>query len=120
MVQGVLMKDNGQRIGGDEQEKKSTEREQQELSHENQSIGQATVGVQAQQSQGHENQTDNQSSKPRETKHIQRGTHRSRSPRAHVQSQPESQQKISQPQPNIRLWSSLCLHQQANPNKSAT
>ena len=95
MVQGVLMKENGQHLHGDEQEKKLTE---QQESHENQSIGQVVADAPAQQSQVHENQAASQLNKPRETKQIQRGTHRSRGTRAQSQRQPDQQQKIPQPQ----------------------
>ncbi len=92
------MKENGQRLHVDEQEKKSTEHEQHQVSHDNESVGQIKVEIQAHEAKapGHEHQPNNQSSKPREAKHNQRGTNRSRGARANGSRQSEHQQKILQ------------------------
>lgn len=95
MVQGVLMKDNGQHFHSDEHEKQAVENAQQEVSPESQSLGQEAPGVHV---PGQENPPVSQSSKPREARHGQRTTNRSRGTRVQAQRQTEQQQKITQPQ----------------------
>jgi transcription termination factor Rho len=95
MVQGVLMKDNGQHLRPDELENKTTESEAQAGSHETQSIGQNVTEAQGEYSQ-RQDQVVDQQAKVREPKQMSRGNHRARGLRVQNQRQTDVQQKIAQ------------------------
>jgi transcription termination factor Rho len=99
MVQGVLMKDNGQHLQQDELEKKSTESTSQEVSQETQSIGQGEAKSLDQQKQGINDHAAHQEESERLIKPAPRNNQRTRVQRSHnPRQQQDSQQKNQQPQ----------------------
>lgn len=98
MVQGVLMKDNGQHLQQDELEKKSTESTSQEVSKETKSIGQGEIESQGQQKQGINDQSAHQADTERQVKPAPRNNQRARGQRIHTPRQQDSQQKNQQSQ----------------------
>jgi hypothetical protein len=98
MVQGVLMKDNGQHLQQDGLEKKSTESTSQEVSKETQSDGQVEVKSQDQQKQGISDQSAHKAENERLVKPLPRNNNRARGQRSHGPRQQDPQQKNQQPQ----------------------
>lgn len=96
MVQGVLMKDNGQHLQQDELDKKSTESTSQDNAQETQSVGQGENGSQGQQ--GVQDQSAHQADMARQSKPVPRNNHRGRAPRSHGPRQQDPHQKGQQSQ----------------------